>query len=269
MPTAGRACSMPEDDPLRARSAGAVRAFSLYLRWYFQRNFHAVRIARNGLPAIVSNRPIIVCCNHPSWWDPAMFILLMHILMPDRAGFGPMDAAALKRYGVLRKMGVFGIDLDTRGGAAHFMRAGLRILDDPRSVLWVTAEGAFTDPRVRPVHLRAGIAHLARRVPEAVILPLALEYPFWNERRPEALVHFGSPIDAGAANSVGERTAVLEAALTRTIDELAAMSVTRNPALFVQLLRGTTGIGGVYDMWRHGAALLAGRRFDPGHEVEG
>ena len=156
---------VPEDDPLRARSAWAVQAFSLYLRWYFQRNFHAMRISRRALPNVAPDRPIIIYCNHPSWWDPAVFMLLMHILLPGRIGYGPMDAAALQRYGVFRKMGVFGIDPETRGGATHFLRTGLRILGDPRSVLWVTAEGAFTDPRVRPVHLRVGVAHLARRCP--------------------------------------------------------------------------------------------------------
>ncbi len=257
---------MPEQDPLRTRSAGAVRAFSLYLRWYAGRNFDALRLSRNRLPDLAPGRPIIVCCNHPSWWDPAMFILLMHILMPDRAGFGPMEATSLRRYNLLRKMGVFPIDPETHGGAALFLRTGLRILQDPRSVLWVTVQGAFADPRVRPVHLRAGIAHLARRVPQAVVVPLALEYPFWNERRPEALAHFGPPVQA-SGNSVSDWTTALKAALTRTSDELAAMSIARDPALFVELLHGRSGVGGIYDLWRHGAALLTGRHFNPRHQV--
>ncbi|HEX2939568.1 MAG TPA: lysophospholipid acyltransferase family protein [Rhodopila sp.] len=257
---------MPETDPLKARSAAAFRAFSLYLRWYFSRNFRAVRITRAGLPLDPVGRPLIVCSNHPGWWDPAMFILLASTLLPNRIGFGPMDAAALNRYGVLRKMGVFGIDPDTRQGAAAFLDTSLRILSDPRSVLFITAEGAFTDPRRRPVRLRAGLAHLARRVPDAVILPLALEYPLWNERRPEALAHFGPPVEAVPGRSVAAWTAELEDALTQAIDSLAAASITRNPALFQSVLRGTTGVGGVYDLWRHGAALLRGRRFDPSHE---
>ena len=267
-PTAEQAASLPPDDPLRARSACAVRAFTLYLRWFFQRNFDAARMSRRGLPAIEAGRPVIICCNHPGWWDPAIFILLMHLLMPERIGFGPMDAAELRRYGVLRKMGVFGIEPRTRRGAQQFLRAGLRILDNPRSVLWVTAEGAFTDPRVRPVRLRAGVAHLVRRVPQAVILPLALEYPFWNERRPEALIHFGRPVETAVAGNIREWTAMLEAALTGTIDELAALSITRDPALFVRLLRGHSGVGGIYDLWRHAAALITGRRFDPRHGAE-
>src|SRR4051812_42927312 len=91
-----RACAVPENDPLRARSPAAIWAFGLYLRWYFRRNFRAVRVARSGMPAAPSGRPVIVCSNHPSWWDPAMFILLW-LLLPDRIGFGPMEEAALGR----------------------------------------------------------------------------------------------------------------------------------------------------------------------------
>ena len=257
---------MVEDDPLLVRSGAAFGAFSLYLRWYFWRNFRAVRVSRSGRPVDPAGRPLIVCSNHPAWWDPALYILLASVLFPGRIGFGPMDARALARYGVLRKVGAFGIDLETRQGAERFLRTGLRILGDPRAVLVVTAEGAFTDPRVRPVRLRPGVAHLARRVPEAVILPLALEYPFWNERRPEALAHFGPPIEVGAERRVAAWTAALEGGLARAMDELAALSITRNPGLFHEVLRGRVGVGGIYDAWRHGAALLRGRRFDPSHE---
>ncbi|MBV8911654.1 MAG: lysophospholipid acyltransferase family protein, partial [Acetobacteraceae bacterium] len=103
-------------------------AFGWYLRWLFYRRFHAVRISRTGLPAAPPGRPVIVCSNHPSWWDPAFFILLQTRLFPGRTGFGPMDAAALRKYGVLERMGVFGIELDTARGAARFLSTSLRIL---------------------------------------------------------------------------------------------------------------------------------------------
>lgn len=266
VPDGGETRAVP-DDPLRARSPAAFRAFALYLRWYAGRSFNAVRVSRTGMPQAPRGRPLIVCSNHPGWWDPAMFILLQASLMPDRIGFGPMDQAALNRYGVLRRMGVFGIDPASRHGASVFLRNGVRILSNPRASLWVTAEGAFTDVRVRPVRLRAGIAHLVRRVPDAVILPLALEYPFWNERFPEALASFGAPIEADPALSVGDFTAALEAGLTRAMDALAAESLTRDPARFHSLLRGRAGVGGIYDLWRHATATARGRRFDPHHEA--
>jgi Acyltransferase len=269
---------VPDEHPARVRSALACAVAEPYLRWYFSRSFHAVRVARGGLPAAAPGRPVIVCSNHPSWWDPALFALLTRTLFPGRAGYGPMDAEALGKYRVLRRVGVFGIEPGPRG-AARFLRVGLDLLADPATLLWITAEGAFTDPRQRPVRLRPGVAHLARRA-GATVLPLAIELPFWNERKPEALVRFGLPVGAGQASpsptsggggeygTVADWTAALEQALTSCMDALAAAAMSRDPARFITLLRGEAGVGGVYDLWRRAAAWGAGRRFDPSHGGE-
>ena len=155
-------------DPLALRSDTLFWLFGWYLRWFFWRRFRAVRVSRAGLPELPPGRPVIVCSNHPSWWDPALFIMLQTKLFPGRRGYGPMNAEALGRYGVLERMGIFGIEMDSPRGAARFLATSLRVLSDPANVLWITAEGHFTDSRRRPVVLRPGIAHLARRVPDAV-----------------------------------------------------------------------------------------------------
>ena len=252
-------------DPARVRSGTLFWAFGWYLRWYFWRRFHAIRLSRSGIPAAPAGRPLIVYSNHPSWWDPALYMLLQTKLFPGRRGFGPMDAVALGKYGLFTRLGVFGIDLDSLRGATRFLRTSLALLGDPANTIWITAEGAFTDARTRPVRLRPGVAHLARHIPGAVLLPLAIEYAFWNESRPEALARFGPPIETGRERSVAEWQALLEAALAETMDALAAESATRNPGLFVKLLRGGAGVGGIYDLVRRTRALLHGHRFDPTH----
>ena len=225
-----------------------------------------MRLSRTGLPGNVEGRPLIIYGNHPSWWDPALYILLCVKLFPGRLGYGPMDAKALGNYGMFERMGVFGIALDSPRGAARFLSTSLRILSDPASVLWITAEGEFADARRRPLQLRPGLAHLARRVPDAVILPMAVEYTFWNESRPEALVRFGEPMDAGPHRSVAEWTSHLQGELARSMDALATESMQREPGLFQTLLRGGAGVGGIYDLYRRSRALAGGRRFDPRHE---
>ncbi len=255
-----------EQDPLAARSPILLMLFGWYLRfWYVPRRFGAVRVSRAGLPKVPPGRSLVIYSNHASWWDPAMYILLGLALLPDRIGYGPMETRELQRYGLLRRMGVFGIDPTSPRGAAAFLQAGRRILADPRGTLWVTAEGRFTDPRVRPLTLRPGIAHLAKHVPNLVFVPLAIEYSFWNESQPEALARFGSPIAAGAASDPAELTATLTTGLTGTMDALAAESIARDPALFQTILRGGVGVGGIYDLWRRLRAWIAGRRFDPAH----
>ena len=220
------------------------------------------------MPHVPAAGPLIVYSNHPSWWDPAIYILLCDMLFRGREGYGPMDQAALGKYGLLERMGVFGVEQDDPRGGVQFLRTCDAVLARPGAMLWITAEGNFTDARVRPLTLRPGLAHLARRVPGVTILPLALDYPFWNESKPEALLRFGPPLRSGRDRSVTEWTQRLQSALTATMDAMAAESVTRNPALFTPLLRGVTGVGGIYDVWRRVRAAMAGRRFDSSHEGE-
>jgi 1-acyl-sn-glycerol-3-phosphate acyltransferase len=255
----------PSDtDVILARSPVLCTFFGRIMRRQMRRHFHAVRISKAGQPRLPGGRAAIVYSNHPSWWDPALFIVLSTTLLQNRTGYGPMDAAALARYGFMRRIGVFGIEPGGRRGAADFLRTGRRILEDPSAILWVTAGGDFADPRVRPVRLRPGVAHLMAAQDGLVAVPLAMEYPFWTERSPEALCRFGEPLQAGGA-SVAEWQRRLEEGLSFTMEALAADAITHDPALFDLVLEGSAGIGGIYDLFRRGRALVRGERFVPEH----
>ena len=236
-----------------------------------RRNFHAIRLAKPGWPDLPPHRPVIVYLNHPSWWDPAFLIVMATSRFRDRPGYGPIDVAGLARYPFLGRLGLFGIDPNGLSGATAFLRTAGAILNDPDAMLWITAEGAFTDPRRRPVALRPGLAHLVRRTPGAVVVPLALEYPFWNERTPEALARFGTPVDAAVFE--GWRVETLNARLTHaledTMDALAEDALSRDPDRFIRVVGGTVGVGGLYDLWRRGRAWATGRPFEPGHDPSG
>jgi 1-acyl-sn-glycerol-3-phosphate acyltransferase len=231
---------------------------------YTARRFHGVRLACGTCPRLPDGRAAIVYSNHPSWWDPAMFIVLATLRFPDRFGYGPMEAAALEQYRFMRRIGIFGIEPDRPRGAAAFLKVCTGLLEDPRTMLWITAEGRFTDPRIRPVRLRPGLAHLAARVEGAAIVPLALEYPFWDERTPEALARFGT-VMTSSGGSVEDWQTRLESELTTTMDALSADAVSRDPTRFEPLIRGAAGIGGIYDLWRRAVATARGERFRPQH----
>lgn len=254
------------DDPVALRSPALCRFFGAVMARRMRRGFHAVRLARPGWPDLPTGRPVIVCLNHPSWWDPALLIVMGTTRYRDRPGYGPIEAAMLRRYRFMARIGLFGVE-PGRAGAAAFLRHGRRILADPRSMLWITAEGAFTDPRRRPVRLRPGIAHLVRCAPEALVVPLAVEYPFWDESAPEALARFGEPMPASdfAGRPVPDIAAALERRLETTMDALALDAQSRDPARFLTLIDGTAGVGGVYDLWRRAQAWAGGHRFSPKH----
>ncbi|HEV7302307.1 MAG TPA: lysophospholipid acyltransferase family protein [Tepidisphaeraceae bacterium] len=236
------------------------RLFHWYTRRFARKHFHTVRIARDGYPPTIdAATPIILCMNHPGWWDPLMALVLSQHLWPGRRHYAPIDAAMLEKYRFFRKLGFFGIDRASRAGGAAFFKTASRVAASPNTCLWITAQGRFADPRQRPVELAAGLARLAERCEQAVVLPLAIEYPFWTEREPEALVRFGPPCDLHAGDLA------IDDALATTMDGLAADAIAKDAGRFDVILRGSAGSSATYDAWRWMKAKATGRRFSAAH----
>ncbi|QJW99959.1 lysophospholipid acyltransferase family protein [Frigoriglobus tundricola] len=257
---------MPSDVTLPPRWPWLIRGFRRYSCRYVRKHFHAVRLSKSGAPLTAGDEPLIVVLNHPAWWDPLIGIVLSRAFA-DRDQFAAIDAVAVRQYPFFRRVGFVGVDTKSLRGAAEFLRTGAAILSAPRNVLWVTAQGRFTDVRERPLALQSGVGHLAARLPAGTVLPIALEYTFWTERTPEALVRVGEPLPVARYSGLSGKawTALIETALTHNLDRLNAETMSRDPALFTELLSGKSGVGGVYDGWRRLKAWARGRKFDPSH----
>ena len=250
---------------LPAVSVPLLRLFRFIVRGYFRRHFTAVRLRNSGaLTEIPAGAPLIVYANHAGWWDPMTSVLLAHTLFPGRRHFAPMDADALARYPILQKIGIFPVDMHTARGAAQFLRTGEAVLRSG-GVIWITPQGRFADPRVRPLLFKPGLASLVTRVPGVTVLPLAIEYPFWDERLPEALLELGTPLTSLSTDRDSAQDTLIQA-LTRTMDSLAAAVLARTPAAFDRtLLRGRLGTGGFYGLGQRAKALVLRRPYRPEH----
>lgn len=267
-PTSKRA-RVAEHAAIPQRSAFLCRWFSWWVRRYLAKHFHAVRLARDTQPVVPANVPLVLVLNHPSWWDPLIGVVLAG-LFPQRNHYAPMDARMLDRYRLFKKLGFYGVEHGPRG-AASFLRTTAAILAQPGATVWITAQGRFVDPRVRPPGLRSGVGHLVQHLSQGVVVPLALEYPFWQERLPEALARFGTPLSVGSGTdrSTAEWVEQIETSLAATQDALAADALARDPAAFSTLLSGKVGVGGIYDRWRRFIAGWRGERFQAGHGSAG
>lgn len=249
------------DSPLivpARRSRMVHRAFCWWLRRMLRKQFNAVRIAVGTADVLRSldgeATPAIVLMNHSSWWDPLVGLHLGVTLHPSRPQLAPMEAAQLAKFGFFRKLGVFGLDPDNPAS----LRAMLAYVTaeyerDPRSVLWLTPQGTFTDVRAE-VRLRPGAAALAAHVcglthstPVRVVC-VAVELGFWTEQKPEMFVRVaecGAPSDPRA-------TTAWQRAMTSAMNDnaraLAALVMNRDPDAFEVLGRsGTTAVNPLFD----------------------
>jgi 1-acyl-sn-glycerol-3-phosphate acyltransferase len=243
--------------------------------WFFsgifertlRQNFHAVRLANRPTSNVIQAPQLVVYSNHPSWWDGVSFVYIANRLFHGRKAYTPIDAAMLKRYGFLGRIGTFGLEKETPRGAIQFLSVCKLVFADNNKFLLITAQGRFADVRERPLRLDPGIAHLNEIGAHVTFLPLAIEYTHWLEKAPELLLRFGEPL-AGAHLAPlrpANRLERLEGVLTETMDKLAHDSIARNEAAFETLALGHTDINPIYDMWRRMKATLTGKPFDPSH----
>ncbi len=254
------------DAELPKRVGWLFDGFSRYVLRYVRRYFHAVRLSKSGAALPTDGEPILVVANHPSWWDPMVGMPLV-LSLKDYRSYAPIHSAMLKRYPIFGRLGFFGLDPKSLRSAAEFLRAGEAILAEPRRAIWITAQGEFTDVRNRPLNLKSGVGHLAAKMKRGWVVCLAIEYSFWTERTPEALLRIAEPIaiDPALKLTGKEWTAKLETILTENLDALNLETRARDPAKFTVLLAGKTGVGGGYDFFRRLACWLRFRRFRPAH----
>lgn len=245
-------------------SAFMAKGFNRYLPRYLSRHFNAVRIVKDSAPSLRADEPVICFANHPGWWDPLMAFLLNRLYMAPRTVYAPIDESALAQYPVFRKLGFYGIDLNSANGARRFLSTTRALLEQPTTAIWITPGGKFCDVRARTT-FQPGLVHLAANLDGVPLVPLAIEYTFWEERTPEALVEFGSPLRASRGTSKSAWQEALEGSLAATQASLAEKAIARRPEQFDVPLDGSAGVGGWYDLLRRARSLLTGKGFDPRH----
>ena len=210
--------------------------FRVIVRMWFALHFESV-LAFDTEPfrEHAESSPLIVYGNHSSWWDPMIAVLLAEKLMPGRNHYAPMDESSLAQNAILSRIGIFGVDIHSARGAKQFHQRSLAVLSDG-GVLWITPQGRFADVRERPLGFKPGLASISARWPAGcTLIPLATEYTFWNNRRPNALAHFGKAIQVEGNEDKSSLNLRLEIALEEAMSELRAMSLTRDASSFTRL----------------------------------
>lgn len=246
------------------------RGFAWYSRRLVSKSFHAVRIASGTAPTLAADEAALVYLNHASWWDPLIAVLVNDCLLAPRTFYAPMDHDALQQYAIMRRLGFFPVQQQSSVGIRDFLQTARSILAE-RTSLFITPEGQFVDVREDRA-FEPGLAHLVSRLPpeaRVAVLPMAVEYTFWNESTPEVLIEFGNVQRIAAEAAITTKRAWslrLQSALRSAQRSLAVKGIARDASAFDALIDGRTGEGGLYDAMRRFKSWLSGRRFEAAHD---
>lgn len=241
--------------------------FRRYVKRFIRKNFNAIRVANVQAMSNLEEGPVVCYVNHPGWWDPMVMVLMNDTFFPERRLAVPVDAAALKQYPILNRLGFFAVDRESTSGLKRFLHDAQTVLADGNAVLWITPAGRFEDVREKPAFM-PGLGHLVHNGFAGSVLPMAIEYTFWNERFPEMLIEFGEPLPAEELQGGKSRTtAHLEHRLAETQRSLAEKVIARNPSAFETLSVGKAGVGGAYGWFQQATAIVTGRKHRLRHDT--
>lgn len=239
--------------------------FATYSEWLLKRNFHSVRVL--GEPDLdqFNGQPVVIYANHPSWWDPIVGLAIWRRLLRNRTSYAPIDAQMLEKYAFFKKLGYFGVDKHSFSGVRRFLKTGVSLLNRPDTILFITPQGRFSDVRESWPAFEPGLSHLAAKAHDAVFIPMALEFTYWEEKRPEILIRFGDALQPTGDQSPKELNSIMETRLAAATERLSAASINREVDAFQNLLSGGKGTHFVYDAWRRLKSAVTGTTFTPAH----
>lgn len=141
-----------------------------WLKWRLYRIHIAGRI-----PELSADRPLMICCNHVSWWDGFVVDELIERIQPGATRIIVMLERELRRKPPLRWVGCIGL---VQGSVASLRRVYRTIQEgvqaEPSLVLVLFPQGRIWPSSRRPLGFEPGARLFARALGPATLIPVAL-----------------------------------------------------------------------------------------------
>lgn len=175
------------------KSAFFEKIFAIYNRNLLKRRFHSLNVS--GLDFLFnkhSNVPLIIFCNHSSWWDGLIaFQISFHAKLNS---FVMMEEKQLKDLFLFRKLGAFSVVRDNPREAFQSLKYAARILKkDSTSVLWIFPQGEILPNDLRPIRFYNGLSKIVELTGECAAASLSMRYEFLGEFKPQIFVKIDKP----------------------------------------------------------------------------
>ncbi len=172
--------------------------------------FYALRI--KNIDAFKEKRnpkfPSIIYAPHNNWWDGIVGYNLMRRAFKVRPR---MMIEEMNRFPLFALIGAFPVNKASAQEAIKSLKYIVDDLKDPDMGFWIFPQGIVRPPNYRPIEFQTGLAYVAQNVAKkhggVNLIPLAVNYTFLREDRPECLAEVGNPIIITAENSKFDRHA--------------------------------------------------------------
>ena len=186
--------------------------------------FYALRI--KNLEAFNERRnknfPSIIYAPHNNWWDGIVGYNLMRRAFKVRCR---MMIEEMNRFPLFSLIGAFPVNKASAQEAMKALKYSVDLLSDLKNILCIFPQGIIRPPHYRPIEFQTGLAYIAQNAAKKYgkvnLIPVAIDFCFFRDNRPEVVVDFGECIEVTNVEADIDRkeyTNFLAAKLTETCD---------------------------------------------------
>lgn len=198
------------------------------IRRTLKKQFHSVYWRP---PNPVPSGPVIFTCSHTMWHDGyLMYRAVMELGLPTLDWIAEFDA-----FPLFRKVGGLSYPPNDPARRAATLRESIRLMKNEKRSLILFSDGNLRRP-YEDWQVGRAVEVVAKHVPEATVLPVAIRAELSLHQRPVAYLWFGEPLMRG------------ENLKERAKEEIAAMLKPQEDGQWQLLMQGTLDVNERMDM---------------------
>lgn len=148
------------------------------------------------------NTPIILFAPHSNWWDGIVGYNICNRIFKKEIR---LMVEELNRFPLLRRGGAFNVNKKSPQASMDALKYSVEVLGDTNNILYIFPQGIIKPPNYRPIELQSGLAYIAEKAAnkygKVALLPVAVNFMFLRDNRPEVLVEFGDLIELQAGKT--------------------------------------------------------------------
>ena len=218
---------------------------SLFFFNMLQNRFYAFRYrGKENYDNRDDSAPTILFAPHCNWWDGTVFFNITHRIFHKEIR---LMIEELNRFPLLRRGGAYSVNKKSPQSAMKALKYSVDVMSDLRNLLCIFPQGIIRPPHYRPIEFQTGLAYIVqnavKRYGKVNLIPVAIDYCFFRDNRPEVVVDFGECVVVDKDNTLDrkELTHMFEKALEKTCDaqfeEISKGDVGKYNILFKQHLK--------------------------------
>ena len=137
----------------------------------------------------------ILYAPHCNWWDGIVgYNLCRRVFKTDIR----MMIEEMNRFPILARAGAFPVNKKSAQASMKALQYAVDELCDNKKSLWLFPQGIIRPPMYRPIEFQTGMTYIAQNVVKKAgginLIPIAINYAFLREDKPEVLCEIGEPI---------------------------------------------------------------------------